>query len=186
METFKSKGIKNLMGNILVSAMFVLLATEVKAQEGELLAQNLESEMPAHLSTFSNPKSDYLLKASHDGQSDQLSALQQKVIDFDITQLEEYSADEPSTYKVVFNESNGSVFARYDSKGNLISSIERYVNIKIPPTVSRKIAIQYPGWSFEKSIYSVRYNKNSNSVKNLRVFLKKERQKKTVKLVLEI
>ncbi|MEX0316223.1 MAG: hypothetical protein AB3N18_18730 [Allomuricauda sp.] len=186
METFKSKRIKKLMGSILVSAMLILLATEAKAQEGDLLAFNLESEAPVYRSTLTNPKSDYLLKVAHDGQSDQLSALQQKVIDFDITQLEEYSADEPSMYKVMFNESNGSVFARYDSKGNLVSSMERHVNIKIPPVVSRKIAIQYPGWSFEKSIYSVRYNKNSNSVKNLKVFLKKERQKKTVKFVLDI
>lgn len=187
METFKSKRSKNLIKNILVSFMLCLLVTNAIAQESDLLAFNFDFESPKYrVSPPTNRNNDYIAEVFHKGQSDQLSALQQKVTNFDITKLEEYSSEEPSIYNVVFNEKNASIYARYDREGNLVSSTERHVNIKIPPALSRKIAIEFPGWSFEKSIYSVRYNKNSKSVKNLKVLLKKEGQKKTVKMVLDL
>ncbi|WP_190810506.1 hypothetical protein [Flagellimonas sp. S3867] len=185
MENFKLKESKNLISSIFVSAMLCLLATTANAQKNDLLVFNHNFETRSYRSLSTNPKSDYLVKVSEKGQSAYLSALQQRVINFDITKLEEYSIEEPSTYNVVFKEKKASVYAKYDKNGNLVSSIERHVNIKIPSAISQKIAKQFPGWSFEKSIYSVKYHKHSGSERTIKVFLKKGGQKKIVKMELD-
>ncbi|WP_420603406.1 hypothetical protein [Flagellimonas sp.] len=159
MEKFKSEKIKFLKKGILTSTIFCLLAGGVNAQESDLLAFNTNLENQNYGKSTPKRNGDYLLKVSQLGHSHQLSALQQRVTNFDISQLEEYDAEEPSIYTVVFREKNSSVYAKYNALGNLMSTIERHTNVKVPQALGREIAIQYPGWSFKNSTLTIKYNK---------------------------
>lgn len=83
--------------------------------------------------------------------------LEREVAKFDLTQSEYYS-DEYDSYKVYFYIPDGQIVAAYDRDGNLLRTIEKYKDLKLPKKVLSSVYEQYPGWVLYKDVYKVSYH----------------------------
>ena len=111
--------------------------------------------------------------------------LQNEAARYDITEDPIFDK-EFEAYEVIFrsknDESSGLITATYDSKGKIMSSIERYKNVLLPRTVRDVINEKYPGWIIYKDIYLVTYRDNSKSKQVFKVQIRKDGEKKNLKL----
>lgn len=97
--------------------------------------------------------------------------LQEKVAQFDLKNSD-YYVDEYHTYQVTFFIPDGNILVAYDNDGNIIRTVERFKNVKLPIVVKKSIAERYPSWIFKKDIYRVTYNQEG-SKKEYKVILEK-------------
>ena len=102
-------------------------------------------------------KYKYLLEMSFDDSDKNVKELQSKLAKFDVTK-EEYYTDEYDNYSVSFYIPQGYAIASYDKDGNLIRTIERYKNVKLPFAVSKALVERFPNWTVDKDIYKVIYS----------------------------
>jgi hypothetical protein len=100
---------------------------------------------------------DYLKRIAQNERSLEIDRLQREAANFNLSSLAIYDKSEKSKYDVVIRSSYSTLYIKYDYLGNIISSVERYKNLKIPLNLSQEIARKYPGWRFTKSTYSVKY-----------------------------
>jgi hypothetical protein len=106
--------------------------------------------------------------------------LQMMLGKFDITK-EEYYEDEYESYRLSFYIPKGYAVATYDKDGNLLRTIERYKNVKLPLAVSRALLERFPNWTVDKDIYKVSYSEpNWESKKTYK--LKLTNGKKTIRV----
>nr|WP_321230228.1 nicotinate-nucleotide adenylyltransferase [uncultured Psychroserpens sp.] len=106
--------------------------------------------------------------------------LQMMLGKFDITKEECYE-DEYESYKLSFYIPKGYAVATYDKDGNLLRTIERYKNVKLPLAVSKALVERFPNWTVDKDIYKVRYSEsNWESKKTYK--LKLTNGKKTIRV----
>ena len=106
--------------------------------------------------------------------------LQMMLGKFDITK-EEYYEDEYESYRLSFYIPKGYAVATYDKDGNLLRTIERYKNVKLPLAVSRALIERFPNWTVDKDIYKVSYSEpNWESKKTYK--LKLTNGKKTIRV----
>ena len=121
----------------------------------------------------------YLSAAGSEDLAIPVENLQLKVSDFDVKELDVYS-DENDLYDVYFIIPEGKVLASYDKDGNLLSTAERYKDIKLPLAVSKAITKRFPNWAISKNIYLVNYHESGNIRKLYKVTL--ENGKKRIKV----
>ena len=93
-----------------------------------------------------------------------IQMLQEKVATYDIKKSEMYS-DEYDTYSVMFYIPNGRIVAAYDDKGNLIRTIERFKDVKLPLAVRNKVYQKFPNWAFVNDVYRVNYHNKKGVTK---------------------
>ena len=90
--------------------------------------------------------------------------LEQKVANHDLKNSDIYQ-DEYDTYHVSFFIPEGRIVAVYDKDGNIVRTIEKFVNIKPPNAVRTSVAKKYPGWQIYKDTYLVSYHANKGLTK---------------------
>ncbi len=105
--------------------------------------------------------------------------LQEKIADFDLKNADFY-LDEYHTYEVIYHTyevefyiPNGTILVAYDKNGEILRTIERYNDVKLPAAVKNTITTYYPEWTLKKDVYQVTYNQNI-SKKVYKVILEKE------------
>jgi len=106
--------------------------------------------------------------------------LETKAATFDVKSLDIYE-DGYDTYNVSFKIPQGSILAEYDDEGEIISTVERFNDIRLPLAVSNAIVEKYPGWMITGDIYLVTYKRNKNIKKVYKLFLEKEGNIRRVK-----
>ncbi len=79
--------------------------------------------------------------------------------------------DDYDLYYINFFIPEGSVLAAYDRDGNIIRTIERYKDIKLPNKVVQAVAKQYPNWAISKDVYLVNYNDEKGASKKYKLRL---------------
>jgi len=97
--------------------------------------------------------------------------LQEKVAQFDVRNTDLY-VDDYYTYQVTFFIPNGKILVAYDKNGEMVRTVERFKNVKIPIIVKKSISERYPGWFFKKDVYRVTYNQEG-SKKEYKITLEK-------------
>lgn len=102
-------------------------------------------------------KYKYIYEVIDDDVDQSVKDLQEKLGKFDVTK-EEYFNDEYDTYDVSFYIPKGYAVATYDKEGNLLRTIERYKNVKLPFAVSQALVERFPNWKVDKDIYKVIYS----------------------------
>lgn len=122
----------------------------------------------------------YIYEMEDDDVDQSVKDLQMKLGKFDVTK-EEYYSDEYDSYIVSFYIPEGYAVATYNQDGELLRTIERYKNVKLPLAVSKALTERFPNWVVDKDIYKVSYSepkweskktyklKLSNGKKNIRV-----------------
>ena len=102
-------------------------------------------------------KYKYIYEVIDDDVDQSVKDLQEKLGKFDVSK-EEYFNDEYDTYDVSFYIPKGYAVATYDKEGNLLRTIERYKNVKLPFAVSQALVERFPNWKVDKDIYKVIYS----------------------------
>ncbi len=100
--------------------------------------------------------------------------LEQKVASFDVKSLDVYVVDDDRSYSVLYRIPIGKILAEYDDEGEIISTAERFKDIRLPLVVSNAIVETYPGWIITGDIYFVHYRKNKKINKVYKLFIEKE------------
>lgn len=77
----------------------------------------------------------------------------------------EYYEDEYDNYFISFYIPKGKILAAYDNEGNLLRTVEKYENIKLPLVVAQSVVKNYPGWTITKNAYLVNYHNNQGVLK---------------------
>ncbi len=96
--------------------------------------------------------------------------LEQKVANFDLKNSDFYE-DDFDFYKVFFYIPDGKIVASYDGKGNIVSTIEKFRDVKPPRAVINSVTKRFPGWSIHKDTYRVTYHNKKGTVKTYKLIL---------------
>ncbi len=96
--------------------------------------------------------------------------LEQKVANYDLKNSDFY-VDEYKLYNVSFFIPDGYILAAYDGEGEIIRTIEKFNNSKLPSSVMRSVNDKYPGWAVSKNVYKVSYSKTQGVTKRYKFTL---------------
>ncbi|MFD1292564.1 nicotinate-nucleotide adenylyltransferase [Lutibacter holmesii] len=99
----------------------------------------------------------YLSATGLENASIPIALLEQKVASYDLKDSDVYN-DEYDSYVVSFYIPEGKILAAYNKDGNIIRTVEKFENIKLPKAVYSKILEQYPNWIIVKDVYLVNYH----------------------------
>ena len=114
----------------------------------------------------------YISAVTSDDMDINVKMLEEKVAFFDLKNAEFY-VDEYHTYKVKFYIPNGAILVAYDREGEIIRTIERFKDVKLPVAVRNAVFEKYPGWKLKKDVYRVSYKENISD-KVYKVIIEKE------------
>ncbi len=175
------------MKSIIFSSVFLctILNMQIsKGQENQLVASNNGTTKTTAPSKSIIEKKirnyDYLKRNAQNEQALEIDKLQREAANFNLSSLAIYDQSEKSKYDVVIRSPYSTLYIKYDPLGNIISSAEQYKNLKVPLKLSQKIARKYPGWGFEKSIYSVKYRNGKPLKGKYNIRLRKGEKYKSV------
>lgn len=129
---------------------------------------------------------NYLRKVQTKDTPDVAKQLENTAARYDITEDPMFER-EFEAYEVVFKTkteggSTGLITATYDSEGKILKSVEKYKNILLPKTVRAAIGEKYPSWIIHKDVYLVSYRTNKEAKKLFRVQIRKDGNRKNLKL----
>jgi uncharacterized protein YuzE len=107
--------------------------------------------------------------------------LQEEVASYDTTGKELY-VDEDQTYNAAFEIPEGKILVAYDEHGNILKTVERFRNIRLPKDVRNTLADRYIGWSVVKDLYLINYSQELGAKKVYDIKLKNNNETVRVKL----
>jgi len=97
--------------------------------------------------------------------------LERKAAAYNVQEADFYS-DDYDFYTVSFFIPEGKIVAAYNPEGEIIRTIERFDNIKLPTAVRNAVAERFPNWTIVKDAYRVTYNQNKGANKSYKLKLK--------------
>jgi len=97
--------------------------------------------------------------------------LERKAAAYNVQEADFYS-DDYDFYTVSFYIPEGKIVAAYNPEGQIIRTIERFENIKLPTAVRNAVAERFPNWTIVKDAYRVTYNQNKGANKSYKLKLK--------------
>ncbi len=123
----------------------------------------------------------YLNQVQDENTPERVKEIENVASQFDIMESKTYN-EKYDAYEVIFKETNGRIIATYDKHGKIISSSERFHDVLLPYKVRRAVFKQYPDWTLQKNSYLVSYYLNKDVKKVYRVLLKKDGERKNLKV----
>ncbi|ULC58192.1 hypothetical protein MBM09_09705 [Flaviramulus sp. BrNp1-15] len=114
--------------------------------------------------------------------SKRITTFQDVVSKYDITSNSIYTPNIPATYTVVFEEANNVITNHYGHDGEVISSYQKFEDIRLPNNLSADILKTYPGWSIIAVHCSIKYEKDKPTVVSYKVKINKGTKSKTIKI----
>ncbi|MBE9489430.1 MAG: hypothetical protein IMY67_03970, partial [Bacteroidetes bacterium] len=139
--------------------------------------------IPVELETISitNINKSYLDKVQDPTMSVQVKSLENRVSKCDITKSPKYDGrDKP--FQAVFKSSKGSIVAMFDKEGKIITTSEKFKNIKLPDPVKIAVFKNHPNWVLLSDTYSVSYHRDKNVRKVYKVQIGNGDLKKKLKI----
>lgn len=124
-------------------------------------------------------EASYLSIVKEETVSKHVSDLEDKVSRFDVTELSKFDGRSES-FKIVFKGQKGSITATYDRNGKILTTSERFQDIKLPVPVRQTLFREFPNCSVNKITYLVSYNSNKDVKKVYKIKIEKDNLKRTV------
>ncbi len=112
----------------------------------------------------------------------QVKYLENVASNWDVSSSRQFDGRKGEPFSVTFKLKNGNLYASYDSKGKIVSAIERFSNFAMPKSVGNEILRQYPNWKIVTNRYSILYYRNKRTKKSFKVLVRKGKQKKWLKI----
>jgi len=122
----------------------------------------------------------YLSAVDSDDIDLDVKMLQKRAATFDFKNSDMYT-DEDQEFDVKFYIPDGTMLVAYDKSGEIIRTIERFKNVRLPVMVRNSISKKYPEWGLKKDVYRVTYTKDQCK-KIYKVILEKEDKVLRVKI----
>lgn len=97
--------------------------------------------------------------------------LEHKVAAYNLKEADFYQ-DDYDYYTVSFFIPEGKIVAAYNAEGEVIRTIERFDNVKLPRAVRNAVAERFPKWKVVKDTYRVTYNQKKGANKSYKIKLK--------------
>lgn len=148
------------MKKLIIGLIILGFAFQAQAQVEEL------SEVVVAASNYK-----YLTKVGLENASVQVSLLEEKVANYDLKSADFYN-DEHDTYVVSFFIPEGKILAAYDKNGEIIRTVERFKDVKMPKEVTDAVVKRYPNWSIAKDAYLVNYYESGKITKKYKITIK--------------
>ena len=121
---------------------------------------------------------EYLDEVQNGLTPDQVKYLENLASYWDVTRTAEFDGRRGQPFSVTFKTERGQIIAAYNSKGKIVSAMERFSDFAMPKTVSKAILKEYPNWKVIKNRYSVWYDLDGRTKKIFKVRIRKGNQKK--------
>jgi hypothetical protein len=84
----------------------------------------------------------------------------------------EYYSDDYAFYTVSFYVPEGKIVAAYNAEGEIVRTIERFENVRLPNAVRDAVAERFPKWAIVKDVYRVTYVQDKGANKSYKLKLK--------------
>ena len=160
------------MKKLIIGLLIIGLTTQVYAQvvdEGTLPEIEIRAMNYKYLNSVDNSAAAFDIRK-----------LEQKVANFDLKSSDFYEEDF-DFYKLYFYIPDGIILASFDNKGKIISTIEKFKDIKPPKAVIYSVAERFPGWAATNNMYKVTYHHEKGTIKMYKLMLKNGDKKMRIK-----
>ncbi len=151
-----------IMKKLIIGLLIIGLTTQVYAQVVD------EGTLPEIEVRAMNYK--YLNSVDNSAAAFDIRKLEQKVANFDLKSSEFYE-ENFDFYKLYFYIPDGNILASYDNKGKILSTIEKFKDVKPPRAVINSVAKRFPGWTVANDMYKVTYHYKKGTVKTYKLML---------------
>ena len=129
--------------------------------------------------------SNYLIEVTKNESSSKIIKFQKMVANYNIKQAPVYKKGKKTTYDVVFEERNCKVEATYNSVGQIINSIEKYEDMRLPYELASSIVKEYPKWNVSSNNQNIKYNDKEGLLRTYEIVIKKDSESKILKFKFE-
>lgn len=85
-------------------------------------------------------------------------------------------------YEILFKSNKGSIHATYDKSGQIIATLERFEDVKLPDAVRNAVFKNHSKWILFKTDYFVSYELGKKVMKEYKVQIRNGKSKKTFRL----
>ncbi len=153
------------MRNLILTIASVLTINFISGQQNDLAFQDANPTefkyAKKHINSVSlkRKNSIYLVRKGTNQESNTVNYWMRKIADFDLNNTSVFDNSEKASYRIVFKNKQARITTVYDNNGGILTSKEKFYNIKIPHKLRVLILKENPGWSFTKNTYYVTYNK---------------------------
>ena len=97
--------------------------------------------------------------------------LERKAAAYNVEDSDFYQ-DDFDIYYISFYIPEGRIVAAYNTEGEIIRTIERFQDVKLPSTVRDAVVERFPNWAIVNDVYRVTYNQNKGAMKTYKIKLK--------------
>lgn len=125
---------------------------------------------------------EYLNEVQNGHTPSQVKFVENMVSYWDVRKSEDFKGLKNQPFEATFRSGLGSIVASYDSDGKILTAKERFKNITLPKRLQIAIVKQYPNWSIVKNRYTLRYTEGKAPKKQFKIKIKKENQRKWLKV----
>ncbi|MCK5402026.1 MAG: hypothetical protein KAJ28_10370 [Flavobacteriaceae bacterium] len=131
--------------------------------------------------SITNINKSYLDRVQDATMSVHVKLIENRASKCNITTSPKYDGrDKP--FIAVFKSSKGSIVATYDNKGKILTTTERFKNIKLPDPVRISVFKNHPNWALLSVTYSVSYHFDKDVRKVYKVKIGNGNLKKNLKI----
>lgn len=141
------------MKRILIASFLIILSLQLKAQIIEL------PDAVIYLN------SDYLNAIDIENAPERVKKLEEAVLNYNNTAISDLYDDKKDTYLVSFNIPEGKIIASINKKGEIIRTLEKYNNVRLPLEVMQAISNRFPNWGIVEDVYLIKYHCDSDNLK---------------------
>ena len=113
------------------------------------------------------PNYVYLQKVQDINTPIRVKKLENQVSRYDIKSDPIYDEGFEDNYKVIFEETKSKIVVTYDKHGNIIKSIEKFEDIRLPEDIYATIANKHPEWAITNDTYMVKYYQDKDKVNKI-------------------
>lgn len=143
------------MKKTILSVFLLSLAITMNGQiNGETDSES--NEIALEGVTMSSKNADYLTRIQDDYTPDVVKKLEYKAASYDIKTSPIFDGAHEA-YEVFFKNSRGRIVATYDKEGKILTSFEKFRDLRLPVPVRAMIEKDFPGWRIDSDVYLASY-----------------------------
>ncbi len=93
-----------------------------------------------------------------------VQVLQRKAAAYDV-QSQDFYQDDYDFYTVSFYIPDGKLVAVYNPEGQILRTIEKFKDVRLPKAVSQSLADRFPGWEAVSDVYRITFKEGRGAKK---------------------